>query len=109
MARLSYVNDDNFDAEVAATDELVLLDFTADWCEPCKAMEPTLEDLAAEFAGRLRVIKVDLDESPEVTRKMRVMSIPTLIMLRDGEAVKRLRGPQTKDQLTTEVIEALTG
>lgn len=94
---LSSVSDETFDEELAATTEsTVLLDFTADWCEPCRAMEPALEQVATEYAGRVRVFRVDFDDCPDVADRFQVMSLPTLILLKDGEQVRRVRGPQNR-------------
>jgi len=106
--RVPYVSDDSFPEESVPTTEPILLDFTADWCEPCKAMDPTIEAIAKEFEGRLRVLKVDLDESPELVSRFRVMSIPTLVLLRGGESVQRLRGPRSHGQLAKELEDFLS-
>lgn len=100
---MSYVSDETFAAELAATSVPMLLDFTADWCEPCKAMEPAMEQIAREYAGRLRVVRVDLDSSEDLAFKFRVMSIPTLIFLKDGEPGRRVRGAQSYDNLVNEI------
>lgn len=106
---LSFVSDETFDEEVSSTAEArILLDFTADWCEPCKAMEPVLERVAADYAGRIRVLRVDFDECPDVAERFRVMSLPTLILLRNGEPVARMRGPQNRRALTAMLEESLT-
>jgi thioredoxin 1 len=94
---LSFVSDETFDEELAATPEsAVLLDFTADWCEPCKAMEPVLEQVATEYAGRMRVFRVDFDDCPDVADRYLVMSLPTLILLKNGEPVQRVRGARNR-------------
>lgn len=94
---LSFVTDETFDDELArASEPAILLDFTADWCEPCKALEAVLEDIAEDHAGRLRVVRVDFDECPDITERFQVMSLPTLILLRNGEPVHRLRGAQSR-------------
>lgn len=94
---LLFVSDETFDDEVSRVSERsILLDFTADWCEPCQAMEPVLEQIAEDYAGRLRVFRVDFDECPDVAERFQVMSLPTLILLKDGEPVQRVRGAQNK-------------
>lgn len=95
-------DDESFSAEVSGT-EPVLLDFWADWCEPCKAMEPALEQIGDKYVGRLRVLKVDLDECPGTAARLRVFSIPTLIFLTDGEPAHRVRGAHSYEQLTQEI------
>ena len=97
------LTDETFDAAAVAVDEVVLVDFGADWCEPCKAMEPILEELAADYDGRLRVVRLDVDQSPAVTERLGVMSLPTLVFLRSGEVVHRLVGARGKLDMTREV------
>jgi thioredoxin 1 len=104
---IGYATDDSIDDDIAGGLPL-LLDFGADWCEPCKALEPVVAQLANDFAGRVRVLQVDLDESPDVTSRFSVMSIPTLLFIRDGQVVKRLRGTYTSHTLGQE-LEALLG
>jgi len=104
---LSFVSDETFDEELAGTPEsAVLLDFTADWCEPCKAMEPVLEQVATEYAGQVRVFRVDFDDCPDVADRYQVMSLPTLILLKDGEQVRRVRGPQNRRAIVA-ILEEL--
>ena len=103
---LGYVSDETFDDELSRTREtVILLDFTADWCAPCKAMEPILEGVAEEYAGRMRVLRVDFDECPDVADRFQVMSLPTLILLKDGEPVQRVRGAQNRRA----IVELLAG
>ena len=95
------VSDESFDDELSQTEEpAILLDFTADWCEPCKAMEPAIDHIAEEYAGRLRVFRVDFDDCPYVADRFQVMSLPTLILLKDGEPVQRVRGAQNRRAIT---------
>jgi thioredoxin 1 len=99
---LPYSTDETIDDDVRGELPL-LLDFGADWCEPCKALEPVVADVARSFEGRLRVMQVDLDESPDIASRYAVMSIPTLLLIRDGEVVKRIRGNLTAAGLTQEL------
>jgi thioredoxin 1 len=103
---LPYTTDETIDSDVQG-DLPLLLDFGADWCEPCKALEPVVTDLARNFEGKLRVMQVDLDESPDIASRYAVMSIPTLLLIRDGEVVKRLRGNFTLPSLTQELSALL--
>jgi thioredoxin 1 len=103
---VDYITDETFEADVSAGNEPILLDFTAEWCEPCKAMDPALEQIREQFAGRLRVLKVDLDESPDTCARFSVLSIPTLLLMsKDGVPQYRLGGPKTYDQLV-EAVDA---
>ena len=103
------LTDDTFDAEVVTAEEAVLVDFGADWCEPCKAMEPILDDLAANYAGRLRIVRLDVDRSPSVTERLGVMSLPTLVFMRSGKVVHRLVGARGKGDMEREVEAVLSG
>jgi thioredoxin 1 len=81
------VNDTNFDAEVLGATEPVLVDFWAEWCPPCKAMDPVLDDLSRELAGKVKIVKLDVDANPGITARFNVRSMPTLIVFKDGEPV----------------------
>jgi thioredoxin 2 len=87
-----------FDAEIAASVP-VLVDFWAAWCGPCRMVSPALEDLAREHAGRLKLVKLDVDAAPEVAGRYGVQGIPLLVLHRDGKEVDRLVGAAPKDQL----------
>jgi thioredoxin len=82
----------DFQRQVLSAPGLVLVDFWAAWCPPCRRLAPTLEALAAEYAGKLTVVKVDVDESPELAARYGIQSIPTLILFRDGQVVDRRLG-----------------
>jgi thioredoxin 1 len=79
------VNDANFDAEVLGANEPVLVDIWAEWCPPCKAMDPILDDLATELAGRVKIVKLDVDSNPSTVVKYNVRAMPTLIVFKDGQ------------------------
>ena len=81
------VSDANFDKEVLQSSEPVLVDFFAEWCGPCKAMAPALEQVAAEMKGKVKVAKLDVDQNPEVTQKYRIQAMPTLMIFKDGKKV----------------------
>ena len=101
---LAAVTDANF-VEVTK-DGLVLIDFWAEWCGPCRMQAPILEQLAEEVHGdELKIVKMDVDENPNTARQFGIMSIPTLMFKKDGEVVKQVAGVYTKDQLKAIVAE----
>ena len=104
---ISELTDATFDEEVGASELPLLVDFWAEWCGPCRMVAPVLEQIAAENAGRIRVAKVDVDDAPGVARRYEIMSIPTLMVFKDGVAKKRLVGAKGKSQLLTELAEFL--
>ena len=93
----------NFENEVLHSDKPVLLDFYADWCGPCKMLSPILHELAEEKSGALKVGKINVDEQPELASQFRVMSIPTLMVFKEGKNVKRDVGAKSK----AEILEML--
>lgn len=95
--------DDNFKTEVLDSNIPVLVDFYADWCGPCKMMAPIIDEVATEFEGVAKVGKLNVDESPNTSSKYRVMSIPTLLFVKNGEVVESVVGAVSKAQ----VIEKL--
>ena len=97
--------DGNFDQDTK--NGVVLVDFWAEWCGPCKMIAPILEEIAAEQAGSLRIAKVNVDEAPDLARRFEVMSIPTLILFNDGVPAKRIVGAKGKPQLLEELAEYL--
>ena len=96
-----------FDEEIAGASEPILVDFWAEWCGPCKTVAPLLDEIAAENAGKLRVAKLNVDDNPEIAQRFAVMSIPTMIVFRDGEPAKRMVGAKGKGQLLQELSEFL--
>ena len=87
MNNIMYVDDSTFEAEVMNSKLPVLVDFTAEWCEPCKRQSPVLETLAFEKINVLKVVKVDIDESPGITSKFGVRSVPSMLLIKDGQKV----------------------
>jgi thioredoxin 1 len=99
------LTDATFDESVRSADTPVLVDFWAEWCGPCKMIAPVLEDIAKEHAGRIQIAKLNVDDNPNVARRYDVMSIPTLLVIADGEVKKRLVGAKGKPQLLEELSE----
>lgn len=97
-------NDENFQKEVLESDKPVLVDFWAPWCGPCQMMGPIIEDLAREVEGKFKVGKLNVDESPQTAQKYGIMSIPSMIIFKDGQVAKQLPpGIQSKESLTEEL------
>ena len=99
MANLPTVTDDTFAEEVLNTKGAVLLDFGAEWCHPCKQLDPIVEELAEEWQGKVKVLALDIDENVQTTMQMGVMGVPTLILFIDGEPVERLTGFVPKNRI----------
>ena len=104
MSQLVNVTDYSFDAQVLKSDITVVADFWAEWCEPCKAMEPHLEEIAADYEELLKIVKVDIESNPSVTSSYVVLTIPTLIIFKNGIEVKRITEARSKEALL-EVIK----
>ena len=99
MSAVNYVNNDTFKAEVLESEIPVLVDFTADWCGPCKMMAPMLVELAEEWEGKIKVLKLNVDEDKEIAVGYGVMGIPTLMLFIRGEVAERLTGYKPKKKL----------
>ena len=101
------LSDSTFDEEIGAASEPVLVDFWAEWCGPCKMVAPILDEIAGEQEGKLRIAKLNVDDNPNIARRFEVMSIPTMILFKDGQAAKRLVGARGKGQILQELSEYL--
>ncbi|WP_251231617.1 thioredoxin [Adlercreutzia aquisgranensis] len=93
------VSSSDFQSKVLDATEPVLVDFFATWCGPCKMIAPTVDEVAAEVAGRARVVKVDIDASPDIASRYGVMSVPTLVVFQGGQPVRQAVGVQPKQNL----------
>lgn len=101
------VTDQNFEEEVLKASTPVLVDFYAEWCGPCKMIAPIIDELAGEYEGKAKIVKVNVDESPSTAQGFGVMSIPTLIFLKGGEEVDRITGALPKDALAEKLDSML--
>lgn len=104
---LLHVTDEDFEAEILKSEKPVLVDFWAAWCGPCKAIAPTIEALAEEYAGQIRVAKLDVDNNPKSAMKFGIRAIPTMIMFKDGEVSDQITGAVGKAQLEEAIKKAL--
>lgn len=107
MAAL-HITDADFQKEVLQSQTPVLVDFWAEWCEPCKMVGPVVEELSQEYNGRVKFVKVDVDANQESPSQFGVMSIPTLIIFKDGQPVKTLIGARPKDEFKKNLDEVLS-
>jgi thioredoxin 1 len=103
MANLLYLSDANFAGEVLQSAQPALVDFYADWCGPCRAIAPIVEEIANELAGRLKVTKLDVDQNQATALQYGVQSIPTLILFKNGKEVERLIGYLSKSKLLSKI------
>lgn len=107
MADLTQATDSTFDGEVLDSDRPVLVDFWAEWCHPCKMVEPHLKAIADEMPEKVRIVKVNLDESPGVAGRFGVMSIPTMVLFNEGVEKTRLVGARPKEAILSEIQQYL--
>lgn len=105
--KIANVTDASFEADVLKSAQPVLIDFWATWCGPCRAIAPVVEQLAGEYAGKVKVVKVNIDENPKTPTQYDVRSIPTLLMFKDGKVVGQIVGAVPKPKIEELVKKAL--
>jgi thioredoxin 1 len=108
VSQLTHVSDGDFQQEVLNAPGSILVDFYADWCGPCRAVAPMLEELSQEFAGRLKIVKLNVDENEQTSMKYGVQSIPTMILFKGGKEVERIIGALPKSKLSSKIEPYLT-
>lgn len=106
-SNITNVNDENFENEVIKSQTPTLVDFWAEWCGPCKALAPKVDDIASQFAGKVKVVKINIDDAPNTPAMFGVRGIPTLILFKSGKVVDTLVGNQTAEKLKEFVSKAL--
>jgi thioredoxin 1 len=103
MAELNYVTQNTFQTEVVNSTEPVLVDVTAVWCAPCRMVEPIVKELAQEWQGKVKVVKLDADENPAILMEYGILGIPTLMFFKGGKLQERFTGFQPKDKLVAKL------
>jgi len=107
MVKLLAVTEDTFDLEVSKAELPVLVDFWAEWCGPCRMVAPIVEELAGEYEGRVKVVKIDVDDNQRLAMRFSIMSIPTLGVFKGGELIERIVGFMPKQELKRRLDGAL--
>jgi len=106
-ANVTHVTDANFESEVLKSAQPVLIDFWAPWCGPCKAIAPIVEELAGEYAGRLKVVKINVDDNPQTPARYGVRGIPNLLIIKNGQVKEQIVGAVPKGSLVRALDSAL--
>jgi len=99
MSELNQVSEDTFQADVLDSTQPVLVDFTAVWCGPCKMLDPVVNELAQAWTGQVKVVKLDVDNNPNLAMQYQVMGVPTLMLFKNGQPIERVTGYQPKNRL----------
>ncbi|MBX3002645.1 MAG: thioredoxin [Anaerolineales bacterium] len=103
MSQLKPIDSHSFDADVLQAPKPVLVEFGAVWCQPCRLLEPVLEELAGEWGDTVTVAKLDVDEAAQLTQEYQVLSVPTVMLFKNGKIVERMTGYQPKDKIQSKV------
>ena len=103
MSKEIYVTEETFQSEVIESEQPVLVDFTAVWCGPCKMLEPVVKELAADWAGKVKIVKLDVDNNANIAMQYQVMGVPTLMLFNQGEVRERLTGYKPKKQIVSKL------
>ena len=103
MSKIREIKEDEFELEVVKSESLVLLDFYADWCGPCKALGPVLEEVQNDLATQAKILKVNIDSSPELAQRFGIRSVPTMLIFQGGNLQRTLVGVQGKEQILDEL------
>ena len=103
MVEVKYVTEQDFKDEVLGSPLPVLVDFTATWCSPCKMIDPIVKQLATEWDGKVKVVKIDADQNPDIVTSYGVMGLPTVMLFKDGRQAERVTGYQPKDKLVAKM------
>lgn len=107
MKKVLRLTDANFDCEVSNSTIPVLIDFWASWCPPCKMVEPVLEELACEYDGRIKVLKLNVDQNPKIASKYRIHGVPSFVLLNSDKILQQRTGAQSKNQLKEMIMQIL--
>ena len=107
MSTARDVTDETFEAEVLNSDKTIMVDFWAEWCGPCRAVSPILDQIAAEHSDKLQIVKLNVDDNPQTAMKYRITSIPAMKVYRGGEVVKTVIGAKPKPALEADLAEFL--
>ncbi|MCP3854115.1 MAG: thioredoxin [Actinomycetia bacterium] len=105
--KIATLSDETFSEVIGSASEPVLVDFWAEWCGPCKMIAPILDEIANEQEGKLQIAKVNVDENPSIARQFEVMSIPTMIVFKDGQPARKLVGAKPKAALLDEIADLI--
>ena len=107
MGNLTELTNETFDEEVGASEVPLIVDFWAEWCGPCRMVTPVLEQIAVENEGKVRIVKLNVDDAPAIAQRYSIMSIPTIMVFKDGVMKKRIVGAKGKGQLLEDFAEFL--